>query len=105
LERFISDMGGRIIAGLLLVGMIPMLLLTALLIPSTGGAPAIVCHQIPNRDGDLTRRLRFRTAGRGTSSFRTLGKFLRKYSIHEIPALWSVVCGNISLKEIIANRS
>jgi len=94
----------RLFAFVLLVSLLPMLLVTALLIHTTAGESAILCDEFPNNDGGISRRLRFRTTGPGTPFFRALGPLLRKYSIDEFPALWSVARGDIKLRELSNDR-
>ena len=90
---------GRLVACLFLVVLLPALILIALFIQRVAGSPIIVADQSPSGEGPrIRRRYRFRTTGRGSSVFHTVGRFLRSYSIDELPALWSVARGDIGLR-------
>jgi lipopolysaccharide/colanic/teichoic acid biosynthesis glycosyltransferase len=95
----------RFVAGMFLVLLLPVLLLIALLIHQTGGSPVIVTVELPGGDGTTIRRsYRFRTTGRGTSFFPTIGRVLRLFTVDEFLGLWSVMLGHIRLRDFLRNR-
>lgn len=89
----------RVVACFGLIVAFPTLLLVALLIRQTGGSPIIVKAEKPGGEGvNMHRAFRFRTNGNGSTYFQALGRFLRAYSIDQLPGLWNVATGHVRLK-------
>jgi lipopolysaccharide/colanic/teichoic acid biosynthesis glycosyltransferase len=90
-----------------LVVLSPVLALAALAVLRSLGRPILFRQQRPGRHGELFSICKFRTmrpARDGEVWFRTdeqrlsrVGRFLRKTSIDELPELWNVVRGQMSL--------
>ena len=92
-------------AGLLLLS--PLLLLIAAAIRLTMGAPVLFRQRRPGFHGQPFTMYKFRTMNDGrrpdgtllpdTQRLSSLGKFLRATSLDELPELFNVLCGEMSL--------
>lgn len=120
LYRAIKRTMDVVIAGILLVLSMPLLLLIAFLIKITMPGPVIFSQKRAGKNGVTFDLLKFRSMIIDAESARTalekhneaegpvfkikndprvtkLGSFLRKFSIDELPQLWNVLKGDMSL--------
>jgi lipopolysaccharide/colanic/teichoic acid biosynthesis glycosyltransferase len=109
-----------IVAGILLVLLSPLMLLIALAIRMTSGSPVLYEWQVVGKDGRPFRGYKFRTMVAGADQMKQQllaqnemrgpvfkmkddprvtpgGRILRKFSLDELPQLWSVLKGDMSL--------
>jgi lipopolysaccharide/colanic/teichoic acid biosynthesis glycosyltransferase len=117
MTRFLKRGADRIAAAVLLVVLSPLLVAIALWIILDGGRPAFLAQERAGKRGRPFRMLKFRTMVRnaielgqtlnlsddpyavvpGDPRITSPGRFLRRTSFDELPQLWNVVRGEMSL--------
>jgi lipopolysaccharide/colanic/teichoic acid biosynthesis glycosyltransferase len=97
----------RAVAAVALVAFAPVLAAAAVAIRATLGSPVLFAQERPGLRGRPFRVLKFRTMVEATGPdgaplpdaerLTRLGRFLRSASIDELPQLWNVLRGELSL--------
>jgi lipopolysaccharide/colanic/teichoic acid biosynthesis glycosyltransferase len=90
-----------VVSAALLVATSPVLLVASTAVAATMGRPVLFRQRRPGKDGCpfVLHKLRTKRMGQGSDAERltALGRLLRNTSIDELPQLWDVLCGNMSL--------
>jgi lipopolysaccharide/colanic/teichoic acid biosynthesis glycosyltransferase len=73
------------------------LAVAAFLLRTNTDEPILVPDDLEIAAGTHLRTYRFRTTGRGSPAFRIVGRFLRAFSIDELPVLWAVCADRSAL--------
>jgi lipopolysaccharide/colanic/teichoic acid biosynthesis glycosyltransferase len=102
-----GELADRLLAGLALCVLSPLLALIALAVLAGTGWPVLFRQSRIGQRGKAFQLLKFRTmlngkngpliTARGDSRITRVGRFLRKSKLDELPQLWNVVRGEMSL--------
>ena len=91
-----------------LIVLMPVLILISLAIKISSSGPVLFCQKRVGKDGKLFTMIKFRSMTvqqesnstatvRGDVRITKIGVFLRKYKLDELPELWNVIKGEMSL--------
>jgi len=99
--RFVKGLLDRLVALLGLVVLSPVLLTLAARVRLSLGRPVLFRQERPGLHGRPFELLKFRTMrggdGPDESRLTPVGRFLRAWSLDELPELWNVLRGDMSL--------
>lgn len=106
-EKYIKRLLDIILSGLALIVLSPLLLVTAILVRVKLGSPVIFCQERPGKDEKIFRLHKFRSMSDARDETGALlpdkerltgfGKKLRSLSIDELPELWDIFRGKMSI--------
>ncbi len=106
IQRFIKSVADRVLAGVILLLLLPVILTVAIAIRRALGSPVIFTQPRPGQGGKIFRFYKFRTMTNARDTDGNLlpdahrltpfGLFLRKTSLDELPQLLNILKGEMS---------
>ena len=108
--RYIKRLLDILLSGCALIVLSPVLLIVAILVRFKLGSPVIFCQERPGKNEKIFKMYKFRSMAvqkpseeknawttKNDPRVTPVGKFIRKTSIDELPQLWNILKGDMSL--------
>lgn len=106
-EKYIKRLFDVVLSGCALIVLSPLLVVTAILVRVKLGSPVIFCQERPGKDEKIFKLHKFRSMSDARDETGALlpdkerltgfGKKLRSLSIDELPELWDIFRGKMSI--------
>ena len=106
-EKYIKRLLDVVLSGIALIILSPVLLVTAILVRTKLGSPVLFRQERPGKDERIFKLCKFRTMTDARDENGELlpdevrltkfGRFLRSTSIDELPELWNILKGDMSI--------
>lgn len=106
-EKYVKRLLDIVLAGCALIVLSPLLLVTAILVRVKLGSPVIFCQERPGKDEKIFKLHKFRSMTDARDEYGNLlpdkvrltsfGRKLRALSIDELPELWDIFRGKMSI--------
>lgn len=106
-EKYIKRLLDIVLSGCALIVLSPLLVVTAILVRVKLGSPVIFCQERPGKDEKIFKLHKFRSMSDARDETGALlpdkerltgfGKKLRSLSIDELPELWDIFRGKMSI--------
>lgn len=107
MAKIIKTLADRLVAALALLILSPLILVVAIAVKLQMGTPILFTQDRPGKDGRVFQFCKFRTMTDTKNSngellpdeqrLTAIGKLLRKTSLDELPQLWHVLKGEMSI--------
>lgn len=106
-EKYVKRLLDIVLSGLAMLVLSPLLLVTAILVRVKLGSPVIFCQERPGRNEEIFRLHKFRSMSDARDEngellpdemrLTSFGRKLRALSIDELPELWDIFRGKMSI--------
>ena len=106
-EAYVKRLLDLVLSAVALLLLSPVILVVAILVRCNLGAPVIFCQERPGKDDEIFKLYKFRSMTDACDAYgeplpdelrlTRFGRFLRSTSLDELPELWNIFKGDMSI--------